>query len=124
MSSQATQDERELADLAEPDGYGQCGTDRVPEGRHHAQGDERFPHQHDGQASQHEQRLPQQECGVEQHPDGHEKENGERVAEGQRIGAGLMAERRLPDDHAGENGSQRHRGPEEQADPVATASAS
>ena len=113
LAGQLGQDERELADLGQPQGHGQGRADRVPQHRDDEQGDEGLDEQDDGQRRQHHQRLAEQERGVEEHAHGDEEEDGEGVPQRQGVGRRLVADGRLGDHHAGEERPQGHRRPEQ-----------
>ena len=111
------QDEGELADLRRGDGHGYGGAERVVEPTHHGDRDQRFGQQDHAEGRGEEVGRLEEIAGAEEDADGDEEEDGEGVAHRQRLGGGPEAELRAAHDQPCQEGTQRHREPEEPGRP-------
>ena len=85
----------------------------MAERQHDGERRDRLADHDDGDRRQHRPRLAHENRGIEQHADRDEEQHREGVAKRQGLLSRLVAERRFGEDHAGEEGAERERHPEE-----------
>ncbi len=104
-----TDDERELADLAQPGGDHKRSASGVGEEEPDAGGEHGFAEHDQRRQRQHLPGVRHEVNRVHKHADRDEEDHGERFLERQDVDAHLVAERRFAHDHAGQKRAQRQR---------------
>src|SRR5688572_33084060 len=92
---QVGEDERELANLRQPDGDRERGAGGVADEDDNGDGGQRLADHDDAQTGDEEPGLMIEEARVKEHSDRSKKEDGKRITKGKRIGGGLIGNRRL-----------------------------